>query len=103
MWKLSRSGDDAWLNGDSDRSLHLDKVCIGSLTLRQVAKRARGARCGAKHADETDDIDDAREERELSVTMDSGDEADEVVDGAREGRRLGKWYASRPFLTVGLY
>jgi hypothetical protein len=90
MWKLSRSGDDAWLDGDSDRSVHLDNVCIGNLTLRQVARRARGARCGAKQADETDDIDDAREERELSVTIDSGEEADDVVEGASEGRRLEK-------------
>jgi hypothetical protein len=98
MWKLARSGEDVWLNGDSDRSLHLDRVG----RLRQVAYRARG-RFSAKPADETDEIDEAREERELSVTIDSGDEADEVVDGAREGRRLGKWYCSRPVLTAGLY
>ena len=39
----------------------------------------------------------------MSVIIDSGDEADDAFEGAREGRRLGKWYASSPFLMLGVY
>lgn len=34
--------------------------------------------------------------------MDSGDDDKDESEGASEGLRLGKWYASRPFLTLGL-
>jgi hypothetical protein len=71
--------------------------------LRHVASRARLAWLGgAQPTDETEEIDEAREERELSVIIDSGDEDIEEADGASEGLRLGKWYASRPFLMLGL-
>lgn len=35
-------------------------------------------------------MEEARDERELSVTMDSGDDAEDEVDGANDGRRLGQ-------------
>lgn len=81
----------------------MESAGYGSLALRHVANLANLAWFGAQPADETDEIEDAREERELSVIMDSGDEADDAVEAAREGRRVGKWYASRPFLMIGLY
>lgn len=95
------SGDDKpSLGVQSGCSLHFGK---GSPALRQVANLANKGRFSAKPADETDEIDDAREERELSVTMDSGEEFDEVFERASDGRRLlGKWYASKPVLMLGL-
>ena len=94
MWKLSKSGEDVGsLGAYSCCSLHFDNAGYGSLALRQVASRAKLARLwfSAPPADETDEIDEAREERELSETIDSGDDDREEFDGAREGRRLGKW------------
>jgi hypothetical protein len=35
--------------------------------------------------------------------MDSGDDEDEVVDWASDGRLPQNWYASKPFLAVGFH
>jgi len=94
IWKLSRSGEDMGsLGAYSYCSLHFDKTGYGSFALRQVANRARLAWLwfGAQPADETDEIDEAREVRELSEIIDSGEDDRDELEGAREGRRLGKW------------
>jgi hypothetical protein len=57
---------------------------------------------GAQPAEETEEMDEAREERELSEIIDSGEDDRDEFEAAREGRRLGKWYASKPFLMLGL-
>jgi hypothetical protein len=94
MWKLSRSGEDIGsLGAYSYCSLHFDNAGYGSLALRQVASRASFAWLwfGAQPTDETEEIDEAREERELSEIIDSGEDERDETDGARDGRRLGKW------------
>jgi hypothetical protein len=94
MWKLSRSGEDvASLSAYSNCSLHFGIAGYGSLALRQVASRANLVWLwfGAQPTDETEEIEEARDERELSEIMDSGDDDKEEVEGAKDGRRLGKW------------
>jgi hypothetical protein len=92
MLKLSKSGGEEKVSEEtfSAISLHFGNTAYCKPALRQVANRANPGRFGAKPADETEEIDDAREERELSVIMDSGDDASEEFDGAKDGRRLGK-------------
>jgi hypothetical protein len=64
----------------------------GSLAERQVAKRASLVCVGAQPAEETDEMEDARDEREaLSMIIDSGDEDEEAVEGASDGRRPLNW------------
>ena len=66
----------------------------GSLTLRQVAWRAKQARCGASDAVvetvEMEEMDDARDDLERSVIIDSGDEPYEfilMIEGRRDNAR----------------
>ena len=66
----------------------------GSLTLRQVAWRAKQARCGANDAYvetvDVEEMDDERDDREWSVIMDSGEEPYDailVTEGCRDNAR----------------